>query len=285
MRGSPCFRDVTPLARKIPLLSLSWLCLAGGAWAQAPGLGDVWKNLADRQNTAAQVALTAVPKEAGRARQLAAAVVKLGRQPVTQDTLRQAEAELAQLAQGDDELAVQAGYLQARVWQVHLQTPDYGRAAQLYRELARRFPQNHWARLGIVKLGMLTLYTLPEPAYPVARLRAVEALRPAVAEPALQRDLNLQLARASVLFGRSEAETLVYLKAVDSVGGLVGIVAEEVMLQLGELSLRQGRLEESRIYFERFLREFPTNNRGYDVQLKLQEIAARRQAGTKGGGA
>lgn len=282
MRGSPCFRDVTPLARKT-LCLLGWLSLAGAAWAQGAGLGEVWSDLADRQNTAAQVALEATPASAGRARQLAEAVVKLGRQPVTQGTLREAEGELAQLAQGDDELAAQAGYLQARVWSVHVQTPDYPRAAELYRALAKRFPTNHWARLGLVKLGMLTLYTLPEPGDPVARLRAVEALLPAVAEPALQRDLNLQLARAAVLFGRPETETLVYLKAVDRVGGLVGLVAEEVVLQLGELSLRVGRLDESKAYFERFLREFPTNNRGYNVTLKLQEIAARQHPTAKGG--
>lgn len=282
MRGSPCFRDVTPLARK-PLLLLGWLSLAGAAYAQGAGLDDVWSNLADRQNTAAQVALAATPESAGRPRQLADAVVKLGRQPVTQDMLLEAEGELAQLARGDDELAAQAGYLQARVWQVHMQTPDYARAAELYRELAKRFPSSHWARLGLVKLGLLTLYTLPEPVDPVTRLRAVEALLPAVAEPPLQRDLNLQLARAAVLFQRPETETLVYLKAVDRVGGLVGLVAEETVLQLGELSLRVGRLEESKVYFERFLREFPTNNRGYDVTLKLQEIAARQHAMAQGG--
>lgn len=281
MRGSPCFPDVTPLVRKT-LLCFGWLCLAGGAWAQDAGLGEVWRNLADRQNTAAQLALAATPASAGRERQLAEAVVKLGRQPVTQATLREAEGELAQLAQGNDELAAQAGYLQARVWSVHMQTPDYARAAELYRALAKRFPTNHWARLGLVKLGMLTLYTLPEPADPLMRLRTVETMMPAVAEPPLQRDLNLQLARAAVLFGRPETETLVYLKAVDRVGGLVGLVAEEVVLQLGELSLRVGRLDESKAYFERFLRDFPTNNRGYNVTLKLQEIAARQHA-AKGG--
>ncbi len=253
-------------------------------WAHEPDLTQVWKNLADSQNTTAQAMLASLPPDGSRARLLATAVVQMAHQPVTEEMLRSAEADLVVVAQGDDEVAALAGYLRARLYQVHFQKTDYTRAAELYRELARRQPQNHWARLGLMKLGLLTLFALPEPAEPVARLRAVEALLPAIAEPALQRDLNLQLGRAAVLYERPVEETLVYLKAVDRVGGLVGLVAEDLVSQLGELSLRAGRPADAKVYFQRFLRDFPTNNRSFNVEQKLARIAEREHAAGQGGG-
>ncbi len=277
-------RVATPRTRHFPRLLLGWLWLAGAIAAREPDLADVWKNLADSQGGAAQAALKSLPANSDRARRLAVAVVKLGRQPVSEETVRSAEADLTAVAEGGDELAALAGYLRARLYQVHFRETNYARAAALYRELAQRQPQSHWARLGLMKLGMLTLFSLPGPADPVARLRAAEALLPAIAEPALQRDLNLQLAHAAVLYERPVGETLVYLKAVDAVGGLLGMVAEDVVIQLGEFSLRAGRLAESRAYFERVLRDFPTNNRSYNLTQKLAHIAELERGAAKGGG-
>jgi hypothetical protein len=219
---------------------------------------------------------------ADRAAQLARATATLDDQPVSEGDLRQAESRFAELAQGDDEIAEQAAYLQARVWQMHLAQPDYARAAELYRALAERSPRSHWAQLGLVKLALVQLYALPEPADPAARLAAAEALLPRVTEPSLQRDLQLQLGQAGIFYKQPLPAVLLHLIAADRIGGTPGAAGEDLILQIGELSLRAGDYATSREYFERYLRDYGINPRCFTVKEKLQLIAAH-EAAAKGG--
>src|SRR5690606_23352019 len=98
------------------------------------------------------------PREA----RLAEGAAWMSLQPSTDENLAKAAAIFAELAKGDDEVAAQAGYLRARLWQLHFLQPNYPRAAELYEELAARQPQSHWTQLGLVKLAMLKLYALPD---------------------------------------------------------------------------------------------------------------------------
>ncbi len=241
--------------------------------ARASGLGEVWESLARSQSTEAQAALRAADRADARERRLAEVVIVLSRPPVAEGKLVELQGALAVLAQGDDEIAALALYLQARVQQVHLLRPDYGRAAEYYRELARRHSASHWAQLGLVKLGLLTLHALPEPGEPETRLAAATALLEGIRNPALRRDLQLQIGQAALDFGRPEAEALPYLIAAEATGGLLGIVAEDLLIQIGELSLRTGRIAQGRAYLEKFLREFPVSSRCFTVERRLAEVA------------
>lgn len=261
------------------------IAAAAPAPSDAEAVAEVWRQLAETQTVAARQALRHVSEHEARAKELASAVVKMAQQPVSDENLREAESSLLVVMQGSDDLAALAGYLQARLYQEHYSTHNETRALELYRALAAKLPQSHWARLGLVKTGILSLYLLPEPADSVARLHGVEALLPAIAEPPLQRDLNLQLAWASILFRRPPEETLVYLRGVDEVGGLSPLAMEDVVTQLAELSLRVGRLEDSRRYYRRVLEEFPTTGRVYDIHQKLIEIDERLQRASAAKGA
>ena len=218
--------------------------------------------------------LDAIKGAPTREQALASAVVALDYQPVTPDRLRTAEAVFAQLATGDDEVADTAAYLQARMYQVHFQQPDYGRAASLYRALAEKHPGSHWAQLGLVKLGLLTLYTLPEPVAPADRVAAAEALLARIHDEKLQRDLHLQIGRACNHYGLSLDRALAHLKEVDRIGGLVGQMPEDLAVQLGELSQRAGHYADARRYFERYLRDFTPNLRSVTVKRRLEDLAA-----------
>lgn len=252
---------------------LTGVMVAGGQ----PGMAGIWGLVADHQSQEARIALQRLPAGASdpRERTLAGVVLVLARPPLPEGQWAGLDQALAEIATGEDDLAAQALYLRARLRQVHVARPDHGQAVEFYRELARRRPGSHWAQLGLVKLGLIWLYALPEPADPAVRLAAVAELLPDITEPALRRDLHLQLGWAGLFHGRPLTEVLPHLIAADDVGGFLGITAEDLVLQIGELSLRAGRRDQARQYLERFLRDYPTTIRRYNVQQRLRELEER----------
>lgn len=234
---------------------------------------DAWRALADSRPQDALRLLKSLPP--GRETQLIHALALMHQQPVTDEALRQAELLLVALAAGDDDLALQAHYLQARLHQVHAAAPDPARAAELYTALAARQPASHWAQLARVKLALLHLYTLPAPGGPEARLRVAEAQLAQLTEPALQRDLHLQIGEAGLHHGLPPARVLPHLRAADDIGGVPGVAQEDLILQIGELSFRTGDLATARAYFERYLRDYAVNPRCFTVRHRLRELEAR----------
>ncbi|MDB6127391.1 MAG: hypothetical protein JWM35_1287 [Verrucomicrobia bacterium] len=211
-----------------------------------------------------------------RADRLAWAAGRMGTQPSSDANMREAEAVLAELEQGRDDIAAEAAYLLARIYQLHLNEPDFAKAAQKYRELAERQPQSHWAQLGLVKLGLLKLYVLPDSKAPSAdRLAPAEALLARIQEPLLRRDLDLQIGQAGIVLHQPQARFLPHLIAADRVGGITGTAREDLIVQIGVLSERAGDWARAREYFERYLADYPVNVRAYTVRKKLAEANLR----------
>jgi tetratricopeptide (TPR) repeat protein len=217
--------------------------------------------------------------KADRAGQLAAAVAIMSMQPATDANMRRAGEIFSEVAQGSDGLAAQALYLQARLHQLHFQVPDYAAAAQCYEQLAARQPDSHWAQLGLVKLALLKLYVLDIDAG-ADRLATAEPLLERIHEPALQRDLHLQIGQAGVVLKQPLRRFIPHLVAADQLGGISGTAKEDLVVQIGELSLRAGLLEQSKAYFERYLRTYPDNLRAYAVARRLEET--NRQLAARG---
>jgi len=65
--------------------------------------------------------------------------------------------------------------------------------------------------------------------------------------------------------------------------GLGGLGGGGLGHQLGEVSLPAAWLADARGYFERFLRDFPTNNRRFNVEQKLVQIAELERTAVEGG--
>ena len=255
------------------LLCACLLATGLSARATPDDVQDVWKLVADHLGREAFSKLDSLKGPATRERKFAAAVVAIDYQPVTQARLREAEATFAELAKGDDELAAAAAYLQGRLYQIHFQEIDYAKAAELYRALAARQPHSHWAQLGLVKTGLLILYALPEPAAPAERIEAAAAILPKLEEKELVRDLQLQLGRAGTFYEQPLATVLPHLLAADRIGGLIGQAKEDLIVTIGELSLRAGQYPQSRAYFERYLREYTYNMRLVTVRRRLEDLA------------
>ena len=261
----------------LPLLV--WPLFAAGASAPAD-LDAAWSLLANNRPELVVRKLHADSES--RVERLAWAAGRMGAQPSSDANLREAEAVLAELEQGRDDLAAEAAYLRARIYQLHLNEPDFAKAAQLYAELAARQPQSHWAQLGLVKLGLLKLYLLPDSTDPAAdRLAAAEALLPRIQEPLLRRDLELQIGQAGIVLHQPQARFLPHLIAAERVGGISGTAQEDLIVQIGVLSERGGDWARAREYFERYLADYPTNVRAFTIRQKLD--ALNQHHGREGG--
>lgn len=238
--------------------------------------GDVWRQLAGNLPGEAAAALRRDPPTDPRERALAEAVILVARQPLTDDRLREAERRLNALAAVPDEAGAAALYLAGRLHQVHYTTPDYVRAAAYYRQLAAAQPASPWAQLGLVKLALLTLHVLPEPAAPAARIAAAEALLDRVTVPVLRRDLLIVLGRARLFHDIELERARADLLAADAIGGLTGLAEADLTLQIGELSFRAGDDARAQAYFTRFLKANDADPRVYAAQQRLMAIAARQ---------
>ena len=238
-------------------------------------LAEVWNYLAEGQSVEARVALRKADTIDQRERALAGAILTLSRSPVAGGRVPEIDRMLADLAIGTDEISVQALYLRGRLHQIHTPDPDFGQAEKLYRELSRRWPASHWAQLGLVKLGLMQLYALHGPAAPADRLAEAITTLEAIVEPELRRDLQLQIGWAGLYYDRPLHEVLPHLVAAEQAGGLQGLLPEDLVLQIGELSSRAGHTQQARTYFQRFLREFPVSPRRYNVQQRLAELEER----------
>jgi tetratricopeptide (TPR) repeat protein len=268
---------VYPARRILPLLILTPLLAASAA--PSGGSERAYAALAD--NRPQDVLRQLRPDAPAREDRLAWAAARIGAQPATDGNMREAETVLVELARGTDDLAAQAAFLQARIYQLHLNQPDFAKAAQLYGELADRFPQSHWAQLGLVKLGLLKLYLLPDVSGPGSdRLAAAEALLPRIHEPLLRRDLNLQIGQAGIALKQPQARFLPHLIAAERVGGITGNAREDLVVQIGVLSERAGDWATAREYFEKYLAAYPDNVRAYSIRQRLAE--ANRRLGQEG---
>ena len=268
------------MSRILKLLSCVALFLGGVGLTHGqdesigPTLDQVWEYATTSQPIEARNILDDLEGLDPRVEILANTVLDMSRAPLSETQWANIEPVLAELAQGDDVVATRALYLQARMYQIQQLKPDYERAEELYLELNQRWPGSHWAQLGLVKLGFVKLYALAEPVDAEERFATVDALLAQITEPTLRRDLQLQMGWAGLFHKRSLNDVLPYLIAADKVGGMMGITPEDVMIQIGELSFRAGHLEQSKRYFERFLREVSSNNKRYNVRMRLKEVDA-----------
>lgn len=256
-------------------------CLTALPAVAEPKLAEAWRKVAGHLYTEAGLALRGADES--RERELAATVMLAAQQPTTDERLREAERRLEVLAaETDDAVTEVALYLAGRLHQVHFLRADHPRAAEYYETLAIRFPQGHWAQLGLVKLALLQLYMLPEPGGPVERLAKTGALLPRVTRPQLRRDLLIVLGRTRIFYDQPLDAVLTDLLAADEIGGLTGPAQGEFLLQIAELSFRAGHLRQSRDYFTRYLELNTADPRAYTANERLKQIEARLMAGEEG---
>lgn len=262
--------------RRRALLVGSVLFVTAARCLGAQPAGEAWQDILN--SAPKRVLKTAAGANASREAKLAEGAAWMSLQPSTDENLAKAAGIFSELAQGDDDIAAQAGYLHSRLWQLHFLQPNYARAAELFEQLASRQPTSHWAQLGLVKLGMLKLYVLPDVQ---DRIATAEEILARITEVELQRDLHLQIGQAGVLLKEPLERILPHLVAADKIGGVSGTAREDLIAQIGELSMRAGLPAQAQEYLELYLKEFPNNVRAYAVAERLAEakqMLAREEA-------
>ena len=118
----------------------------------------------------------------------------------------------------------------------------------------------------------------PAPDHAIPGGLPTEALLAQVEIPALQRDLHLQIGQAGIELKQPLKRLLPHLVAADRVGGISGTAHEDLIVQIGVLSLRAGLPAQAKDYFERYLAEYPDNVRAWTIKRQLADAEQQLKA-------
>ena len=237
--------------------------------AQEPdSVAGVWQKVSTYLTKEALLELKDLPPPGDAASQRAydfcAAVVQLDQQPLSESRLDDVESRLKALVQPGlkDEIDGASRYLLGRIAQLYRAEPNVGLAAQQYRELIGQGGPGHWADIARVKLAVLILYALPA-ANAAERIDQAENLMTDARDPLAVRDLHRVIGRALMFYNLPPGAALRHLLAADKIGGLVGTLGADQLVQIGELAWDTGDDDLAQHYYERLRVEFPRDPRVY----------------------
>ncbi len=264
-----------------PRLISGFLVLVGFAVTQASAaepdpLVGVWQKVSTYLTKEALIELENLPQPGDAASQreldFCAAVVELDQQPLSEDRLDDVESRLKALLQANlhDEIDGASRYLLGRIAQLYRAEPDVGMAANYYRELIEQDTPGHWVDIARVKLAVLILYALPA-ANAQVRVEQAENLIGEAKDALAVRDLHRVIGRAVMFYNQPPQDALRNLLAADEIGGLVGTLGADQLVQIGELAWDTGDDELAKKYYERLRTEFPRDPRVF--------LMDQRQAG------
>lgn len=207
-----------------------------------------------------------------RATRLALGLALLNRQPRNDANLAEALGHFEALAAEDpaDEAGIAARYFAARWWQVHAPQPDLGRARRAYLELAESAPQHPLAQYGLVKVGIMDLYTTTT-LEPAERIQNVEALLPRLSHPAVRRSLRHVLGQACQVLVDDPARALGHYEAALADGLAKDNLHADVLLRAAETARRIGDAPKARALLENYVERYP---RGHATRLAREILAS-----------
>jgi len=202
------------------------------------------------------------------ASRLGASLAALNQATTTQALLDEIRREWEALTTTPGETARAARYLLGRWYQLHPYTPDPAAAADQYRRLLKATSDDLWQRLAVVKLAILHLTALPQPAGLDARLPEADALVQQTTDPVTRRDLHLVIAEVRLHHRRYDAGTRDHLLAALETPAPADLRAD-LLIQVARLSHLLEEPAVARSYYQRFIREHPLDRRCSMVELIL----------------
>lgn len=204
------------------------------------------------------------------------AMTLLNVQPQTAANVARAGAMLAQLKRenANDAVGIATWYFLARIAQVHQARPDLKRALAIYDALAAAHPDSLFGQLALLKSLVLRLYEPVPMAETFRRLADAESLAARFHDPALLSDYHIAMFEAYARCRRDEPRQLDHLLAADRAGIARPEQLNQVLFTIGDLARQLGRREVEIACDTRFLREFPSDSRAYEVKQRLAALGA-----------
>lgn len=252
-------------------LALGLPHLAGGATPEE--LAAAWAEGARLSFGAAAEAFAALGD--AREARLGRAVMLINAQPKTAANISAARELLTALRaeRGDDEPGIAALFHLARIAQFHGRAPDLAAARRHYQDLIAQHGAHFFGQLARLKLATLLVYDPEDPAPARDRLAAAEALGVANGDAGIARDYHLLMAGAYLRFNESQDRALEHLLAAERTRLVVrDVVRAALYVQIAECARELGRPALARLYYRRFLDEFPRDARGTTVRARLEWV-------------
>ncbi len=238
-------------------------------------LAEAWQHLATFRAGEAMEQFTADPRPEAR---LGQALSLLALQPSTQNNVDRAESLLRTLADDpQNPTYADALYFLARIPQVHRTIPDPEEALRRYSVLMEAIPGHPLAQLAEVKVAILRLYVLPHPEAVAGKdlFAELNTRGGRLTDPDAIRDFYTVLADAAAHYEIGLERQYSFLRAIDATGRMGGNLRADLLVRLGETARLLEHPSEARTYYERFLAEFPRNNRAHVVTERLQSLSPR----------
>jgi len=208
-----------------------------------------------------------------REAQFARGVSLLVTPPVSAAQLDEARRIFAALAEGGaDDAAFGSRYFLARVAEYYQEQPDPEEAVRQFRQLLAAGRDSIWAQTALTRLAILQIYAVDLGQTPGARIAGAEQLRAAARGAPAESDLDLVLADAIFFYRLPAAGALPRLLAAERLGQLDGPTRADVLVQIAEVSSLEGDIAQARVFYGKFLGEFPSDQRRYMVGQKLAAL-------------
>jgi hypothetical protein len=203
------------------------------------------------------------------------AVALLSAVPSTEGNLDEAERIFGSLADtGDDEFGLGSRFLLGRMAQIYRSPSDPRAATGHFQWLVDHHLNTRWGQMSLVKLAMVLIYAMPDAGGPEERIaKGTELLEKAVNRDS-RRDLNLIIASAHFHYGLEPTGAVEYLIEAEEEGDLDVGTRSDVLIQIGELLVLSGRVDEAIVYYKRFVDDFYGAARRYAVEQKILALQA-----------
>lgn len=199
-------------------------------------------------------------------------------QPVTNQRIQDASNELGSLAKENpaDDIGVQAKYLQARIEQIHRDTPNIPEALRHYQELLDSQPQHPVAQRALARIILLNLFTFKKEEFQSpAREQLAASLgerAKTLTDPLAIRMAEMVLAQAYFQFDWDKQNAMEHTERALATG-MVRERSEGNHLMMVALTAEElGQNEKALQYFREFVKKNERDVRTHTVRQKIAAL-------------
>lgn len=185
--------------------------------------------------------------------------------------IQQAEALLEPLSAKSDADGMLSAYLLARIADVHRPESDPGLALARYDAVIAKDPAHPLSQIAVVRRSIVDIYSVSDD--PLAAVDRAEASLATLDDPSAQRDLSIVLGRSLLFLNGDASRARAHLERALELGLTDRLNRSGTRVAVAELAARQGDAESARTHYERFLAEFPRDQRVNLIKERLASLS------------